>query len=120
MLRIQQEDVLWKIASQAQKELSERQEPIQKIPVKFLVPFLEKASLEDLDSELIDTWSRLLSSAATNFDPHMVRFCSIPSEISGTEVRFLNLLCRKTKDSRPLSWISAFRSLFPIMKLSIK
>ena len=117
MLRIQREDVLAKIATQAQEILRNRNEPIQKVPVKFLVPFLEKASLEDLESELIGTWITLLTSAATQFDPHMVRFCSILSEIGAAEVQFLYELCRRNRNSSPSSSIADVPLVFSFGEL---
>jgi hypothetical protein len=118
MLRIQREDVLSKIAMRAQSVLRESKEPIKKIPVKFLVPFLEKASLEDLESEIIDTWTTLLASAATQYDPHMVRFCTILSEIGAREVQFLNRLCRENRSKRPLSWIADVPLAFSVSELT--
>jgi hypothetical protein len=94
MLRVQREEVIEKIGRRVSLRLSKHPSPTQSIPTKFIVPFLEKASLEDLNSELIETWCNLLTSAATNFNHHMVRFCSILSEIGPAEVKFMSRLCR--------------------------
>lgn len=100
LLRIQREDVLTTIMLRARQRLDELGDSIKPIPNKFVVPFLEKASLEDPNSDLIDAWVGLLTSAATDFNPHMVRFCSILSEIGKTEVQFLHRLCREARNSR--------------------
>jgi hypothetical protein len=97
LLRIQQESVLAKIAQQTNERLAYEGKGTTPIPNKFLIPFLEKASTEDIDSELIATWANLLASAATDFDPHMVRFCSILSEIGFLEGQFLHRLCREAR-----------------------
>src|SRR5262249_20385607 len=55
------------------------------IPMKFAIPFLERASLEESDSELVDLWSNLLASAAEEFDPHPIHFVSIVSRISPSQ-----------------------------------
>lgn len=40
----------------------------REVPIKFLVPFLEKCSLEEEGSPLISMWAGLLASAATGSD----------------------------------------------------
>ncbi len=77
LLRIQQEAVLYKIAQSAKRKLVEQNIDVVPIPTKFLVPFLERASLEDESSDLCDRWSDLLVSAATEYDPSMIRFSAI-------------------------------------------
>jgi hypothetical protein len=62
------------------------------IPNKFLVPFLEQASLESSDSSLIDMWSSLLASAAENFSSHHTHFVSIISQLSPKQGDLLKLL----------------------------
>jgi hypothetical protein len=119
LLRIQREDVLEKIGLRARSLIGQPSEPVQTIPTKFVVPFLEKASLEDLDSELIDTWANLLAAAAANFDPHMVRFCSILSEIGTAEVQFLHRLCRDSRSPiKELGMIEDAPMLFSIGELT--
>jgi hypothetical protein len=50
-------------------------------PLKFLVPFLEKASLEDEDSELSEIWGNLLVSAATEYDEQLLVCSDVLSQI---------------------------------------
>jgi hypothetical protein len=98
LLRIQREDVLTKIIERASRSVS--MDNRTTVPTKFVVPFLEKASLEEPDSDLIDIWSSLLTAAATDFNPHMTRFCSILAEIGSMEVQFLHRLCRESRGRR--------------------
>ncbi|TLP49325.1 hypothetical protein FDK21_06915 [Cohaesibacter sp. CAU 1516] len=51
-IRLQREDVLIKIASKARDRALLENFDLKPVPNKFLIPFLEKASLEDIDSEL--------------------------------------------------------------------
>ena len=60
LLRIQQEEALEAVFAQAAPRLALLKRPVEPIPVKFLVPFLENASLEEPDSELIRLWANLL------------------------------------------------------------
>jgi len=66
MLRIQQDEVITHIVEKAIQILVEEKAAVATFPTKFLVPFLEKASLEDSQSDLLETWATLLASAATN------------------------------------------------------
>ncbi|MFT3725870.1 MAG: hypothetical protein QM773_20085 [Hyphomonadaceae bacterium] len=58
-------------------------------PLKFLAPFYEKASLEDVDDhEAHGRWAELLVAASTSTGAHP-RFISLMSEIEGAQARFL-------------------------------
>lgn len=63
-------------------------------PLKFLVPFYEKASLEDKDRdpELTEMWSNLLVSASLGHLANHSRFSAILSEIDKRHVDILNLI----------------------------
>jgi hypothetical protein len=69
LLRIQQEASLNRIAELAQNKIKSQSLSISPVPTKFLVPFLERASLEDDTSDLCERWADLLVSAATEYDP---------------------------------------------------
>ena len=86
LLRLQQEETLTEIATRAKARIKaiRSQKPV---PMKFLVPFLEKASLEEPDSELVDLWAALLVSAAEDYDPHFIHFTHIISQMSGRQVQ---------------------------------
>jgi hypothetical protein len=63
-IRLQREDVLYKIAEKAKQRAQLENIEIGVVQNKFLIPFIEKASLESLESELVDRWSDLLLSAS--------------------------------------------------------
>lgn len=88
-IRLQREDVLILIAEKALKRAKIDNASLSPLPNKFLIPFLEKASLEEKDSELVDRWADLLVSSS--IDPSMAhpRFVQILSELSGAEARML-------------------------------
>lgn len=75
------------------------------VPPKFLVQFIEKASLEDDESELVETWAELLLSAATNYDPAYVRSIEILSQIGPAEVRYLRTLFHAGRSGKDLHLI---------------
>jgi hypothetical protein len=85
-IRLQREDVLIKIARKARERLAVEHLTPQPLPNKFLVPFLEAASLEDLrDEKLTDMWANLL--AATSRTPHSKNsiFINILKELTSEE-----------------------------------
>lgn len=92
LLRIQQEETLDTIARSASAKLSDLAPPTQPIPPKFLIPFLEKASLEDAGSKLVEMWASLLASAATNYNPHFVHFTNIIAQLSASQAALFERL----------------------------
>ena len=57
-------------------------EPIETLPPKFLVPYIEQAALEEPDSPLVGLWSNLLISAAEHYDPTYISFSRIIGTLS--------------------------------------
>ena len=105
LLRIQQESVLTKIAQQAKEQLVRENWKTEPVPTKFLVPFLERASLEDEESELCKRWADLLVSAATGYDPSMIRFSAVLAEIGPGEVALLDRIVKRPRGKWPLHFI---------------
>ena len=69
-------------------------------PLKFLVPFGENASLEEEDDELmIELWARLLAGSTNNYSSRHVIFMRILKEITSSEARFLDEMCRKNRSN---------------------
>ena len=91
-LRLQREDVLAEIVERAKNRIGRIVGATKPIPNKFLVPFLEQASLEDPDSSLVDMWANLLASAAKNFSSHHTHFVSIISQLSPKQGEILRSL----------------------------
>jgi hypothetical protein len=92
-IRLQREDILIQIAEKVRKRLEI--EGIQPAPVpnKFLVPFLEKASLEE-QTDLVDRWADLLANSVINPDAARPRYIQILSEMAPSDARTLQeMLC---------------------------
>jgi hypothetical protein len=87
LLRIQQEETLLKIMQEAAPKLANIKSPIEPIPAKFLIPFLECASLEDPDSGLIRMWANLLVSSAKNYHGDNVYYVHLISQMSSLQAR---------------------------------
>jgi hypothetical protein len=89
-IRLQREEVAIKIAEMARDKLLIAKRKPKEIPLKVLVPLLEKSSLEDIDDNtMIDKWGNLLASAASG-DSVQPRYISILGELSGLQVKFLD------------------------------
>lgn len=84
VLRLQREDVLSEIAIRARSRLGSVQ-TARPVPNKFLVPFLEKASLEDPGSDLVEMWANLLVSASEQFESYHTHFVSIMAQLSAKQ-----------------------------------
>ena len=89
LLRIQQEDVLNRIVRKAVAQFPRGFSAAKPVPNKFMVQFLEKASIEEITSPLVDLWANLLAFAATNYDPNFVHFSSIISQMSASQASIL-------------------------------
>jgi hypothetical protein len=88
-IRLQREDVLLEIAQKARERLRvEGLEP-SPIPNKFLVPFMEKASLEETGSPLIERWADLLASSSVDPDSAHPRFVQMLSEMTVDDAELL-------------------------------
>lgn len=67
---------------------------LQPVPPKFLVKWVEDASLEESENdELVDLWAGLLVSASTDFSPIHFQARRILSEITLDHIRFLEYIC---------------------------
>jgi len=91
-IRLQREDVLLEIAKRAHTRLTIEGAAISPIPNKILIPFMEKASLEDRDSVLIDRWVDLLVSAAQSPPSVHPRLVQILSELTSDEAMLLRCI----------------------------
>ena len=79
-----------KVLEQAKAMLDKRDISPKAVNLKILVPLLENAGLENSD-DLIELWSGLLASAATDEDI-LPSFVHILSEISPDEARILDYI----------------------------
>lgn len=85
LLRVQQEETLYQIAQRARYRIETENLQTKPVPTKFLVPFLEKASLEQPDDILVELWANLLVSAGTDYNPHYIHFANIISQLSAQQ-----------------------------------
>jgi hypothetical protein len=98
LLRIQQETTLTRIARLAVEKHGPLKSPDKPLPNKFIVPFLEKASLEEPDSPLITLWANLLVSASTNYKSAHLHFLDIIHRMSPEQARILQRMVDRADD----------------------
>lgn len=91
-IRVHRYNVVTNIALRAREMAKENGIDISSPPLKFMVPFLEKASTEEEDSEICELWSRLLLDACDEFQGVHLTYIQILSEISGAEARYIDEL----------------------------
>ena len=94
MIRMYREEVALKIAQKAAERLRIERAPIHPIPLKVLIPLLEKGSQEDLrDGFMVDMWASLLSSSAVRptISP---RYVTILSELTSPDAALLTQITR--------------------------
>lgn len=94
-LRLQRYEVAYEIAQIAKRTAELDQTVVSPPPVKFLVPFLEHASLEDVDRELHSRWAALLVSASKNYHARHLTYIDILSRLSSDEVGLLEEVCAR-------------------------
>lgn len=92
-IRLQREDVLLEIAQKARHRLALEHVEAKPLSAKLLIPFLEKASLEDRDVALRDAWASLLVSATKTEKARHLTFVDILSRISSEELKLLERVC---------------------------
>jgi Abortive infection alpha len=89
------------IVERAKKVSEEKELPRKAVPIRFLVPFLEKASLQDVDSDLAEMWSALLAKAQGQYEERYIGYIDILNKLSSSEAHILNTM-----------WASAGRDIF--------
>ena len=109
-IRLQREEVAIEIARRARHRLEIEHQPINPLPNKFLVSFLERASLEELDSVLIDRWADLLASCSADPTSAHPIFVSILSTMTGKDALLLRAIAfngmdeEKSPNTALLGW----------------
>jgi hypothetical protein len=91
-IRLQREEVLIEIAKRARMRAAVEQIDVQPVPLKVLIPLLEKASNEELDSPLLDWWANLLVTEATPGATSRPYFADLMSRLGPREARLLERL----------------------------
>lgn len=95
-LRLQREDVFYEITQRAKNRLQLENKPIRPIPIKTIVPLLEKASLEDPNSELIDWWAHLLASSSQDQGLQHPVYSDALSKITSAEAAYLERMAQSS------------------------
>jgi hypothetical protein len=99
LIRLHREEVAFEIAKRAARRLNFEKGQQHPIPLKVLVPLLEKGSQEDAGNDyMIDMWANLLASTATH-PSTSPRLVAILSEMTGREARLLADIAAKPFDS---------------------
>jgi hypothetical protein len=100
------------IAQEARSAIEEQGAEVNAVPAKALVPLLERASLEEPDDEaLTKAWGALLASASMDYDPEVIGFSRILSELSPRECAILDRLYSYWRDNP-----SSSESEFPMRR----
>lgn len=81
-----------KIINRAKEICKKEKIKVENIPIKFLVPFLEQASLQD-DEDVTEIWARLLTSAASDYDPILMIIKDSLSRLTSKEVGLIEKIC---------------------------
>jgi len=89
LIRLHRADVALLIAKKTRDVAELDNIELKPIPLKMLVPFLEKASLEDVDEMMRERWSALLLSASQEYRAHQISFIDILSRLSSHEIKIL-------------------------------
>lgn len=84
-----------KIIQRAQKYADRKHIARSAIPLKFLVPFIEKASLISASAPEIDNWAALLVSARRRTDAKHINYIDILASLSKSELDYLHDLASK-------------------------
>ncbi|MGY4233043.1 hypothetical protein ACVIIW_001990 [Bradyrhizobium sp. USDA 4449] len=102
-LRLQRAEVAYEIAQIAKRAAELNKEELSPPPVKFLVPFLEHASLEDMDTDLHSRWAALLVSASKSYHARHLTYIDILSRLSSDEIALLDEVCARDPNF-PQKW----------------
>ena len=92
LIRLQREDVALEIARRAARRIELDNTDPHPIPLKVLIPLLEKGSQEEEhDDFMIDMWANLLAASAMD-NSVSPRFIGIISELNGKQARLLRYI----------------------------
>ncbi len=103
-IRLQREDVLIEIAKKTRKRAEPEQVQLKPVPLKLLIPLLEKASTEDVDTEMHDRWAALLLSASNEAHSRHLVWVDILGRMSSDEARILENACFSHKGFPQVSY----------------
>lgn len=94
-IALSRQKTLLEIAKKTQERLNLTDKEVRPIPRKFLLPLIEKASLEDIsDTKLIDMWANLIATAATDDVEMLGQYVTILSETTSSQARLMEAILR--------------------------
>ena len=100
-VRLLRVEVATIITKRAKKIADENGLELTAPPLKFLVPFYERASTEDENDEtLMEMWARLLVSAGSEYQDRSLRYSSILSELTSRQAVVLDQLVRNNSEAK--------------------
>jgi hypothetical protein len=91
-IRIYRTKVALKVLEETRRLARRQNVKLSAPPLKFLVPFLEKASLEEEGSDLTRRWAALLLSSARDFDEGNLVFIDVLSQIGPIGAKTIKML----------------------------
>ncbi|TCD22318.1 DUF4393 domain-containing protein [Pseudomonas sp. IC_126] len=105
-VRIYRELSLLRSLKRAQEIASEEGLILEEPPLKFLIPYMEECSLESPeDNVMIEMWSRLLASSASDFKSEHNLFIRILREMTTSEAKLLEyIVSENTHKNHKDSW----------------
>jgi hypothetical protein len=101
-LQIQQEEVLTKLAFEVRERLK-GQDNLKPVPLKFMIPLLEGASLEDSNSALISWWASLLVHGTISGNPKPY-FVSLMRMVGPEEAQLLEFMWAPERTNTNYFW----------------
>ncbi len=87
-VRLFRHENIIRIFGRAKELLEKRGRKVSSTPLKFLVPFVERASCEELKNDLEESWAMLLAKASTDYDAQLIAFTNILAELGGNEITY--------------------------------
>ncbi len=98
LVRLQREDVALKIARRARQKLLLQKEELNPIPIKALVPLLERCSLEE-DEVLFEMWADLLASASVEYDSAVLSHTHALSMMGKQGAELVNRMVQEVREN---------------------
>lgn len=95
-LRYHREQMAQRRIAAAQEKAERLGLEVRKAPYKFVMGWIEGATIESLDSPLNELWENLLLAGITDYKSYLEMFSSILRELGGSEVTVLKSLALRS------------------------
>ncbi|MEG6509782.1 hypothetical protein V6C03_12480 [Methyloligella sp. 2.7D] len=111
-LRMGRGATLGVVAAKTRDQIEHQQKPPGEVPIKAMLPILERASLEEPDDEVLTSaWATLIATAATDYDPEVISFSRILAELTPRECQILQHIFQGR-----FKWVDGKRPVGPMTK----